>query len=497
MSGRNVSAGAVLLCAVLTAGPAGAQRNLGFEEDAAATRPPPGWRVRAGGRTVVLDEGVSHEGAHSLRVSGGDGAARLTQTVSSGALKGDRLRLSGYLRVENVDTGAAALWLRIDGPDHLLYIDGMRDRGASGTADWTRYTIDAPLFETETRITFGATFTGSGTAWLDDVTLEGVGTDALPPPSAAAANYVDRALQIMEEHSIRRSFIDWPTFRAKVMAQARGAQTETDAYLALRYALAELRDGHSYLMTRRQAAILNAAPVSNARTLRRALQPRGQRLVGNVGYVSVPGYGGGTHDDQVRFATDLQTIISELDVAGACGWIVDLRGNRGGNLWPMLVGVGPLLGDGIVGASVYPDGTRIPLEYRLGQGRFGDYVQLRVNTPYQLAGAPEPVAVLTDALTASSAETVAMAFRGRPATRSFGDVTRGVNTGNRTFPLSDGAALILTVAATADRAGRIDTAGLTPDEPVDADADGVALEAQPVVDAALRWLESQAACRRD
>jgi len=33
------------------------------------------------------------------------------------------------------------------------------------------------------------------------------------------------------------------------------------------------------------------------------------------------------------------------------GWIVDLRGNGGGNMWPMLAGVGPVLGEGVVGSS--------------------------------------------------------------------------------------------------------------------------------------------------
>ena len=36
-------------------------------------------------------------------------------------------------------------------------------------------------------------------------------------------------------------------------------------------------------------------------------------------------------------------------------WIVDLRGNYGGNIWPMIAGVGPVLGEGIIGWIVYND----------------------------------------------------------------------------------------------------------------------------------------------
>ena len=34
------------------------------------------------------------------------------------------------------------------------------------------------------------------------------------------------------------------------------------------------------------------------------------------------------------------------------GWIVDLRGNFGGNMWPMLLSVEPLIGNGTLGYFV-------------------------------------------------------------------------------------------------------------------------------------------------
>src|SRR5690348_5042975 len=47
----------------------------------------------------------------------------------------------------------------------------------------------------------------------------------------------------------------------------------------------------------------------------------------------------------VRFETNLQRIIGDLDRYHPDGWVVDLRGNVGGNMWPMLAGIGPLLGE--------------------------------------------------------------------------------------------------------------------------------------------------------
>jgi hypothetical protein len=46
----------------------------------------------------------------------------------------------------------------------------------------------------------------------------------------------------------------------------------------------------------------------------------------------------------LRFATRIHEIIDQLHKKHPCGWIIDLRGNVGGNMWPMLAGAGPLLG---------------------------------------------------------------------------------------------------------------------------------------------------------
>jgi C-terminal processing protease CtpA/Prc len=213
-----------------------------------------------------------------------------------------------------------------------------------------------------------------------------------------------------------------------------------------------------------------------------------------VAYLAVPGFAGGAPAAQVEFAESIKNLIQQHDSEASCGWIVDLRQNGGGNLWPMLAGVGALLGNGAVGASVYPDGRRVSVWYRDGQAGFGDYVQLRVNDVYRPPRLPA-VAVLTGPGTGSSAEVLALAFRGRPGARSFGAPTAGVSTGTRTFALADGAALILAVAATSDRLGRVYSGPLDPDEAVVGETTARAPTADPLVATAQRWLSANDVCR--
>jgi C-terminal processing protease CtpA/Prc len=265
----------------------------------------------------------------------------------------------------------------------------------------------------------------------------------------------------------------------------------------VRYAIAALGDRHSYFQTPRAAAALRVAAVANARTGQALVAPAARVLEGGVAYLAVPGFAGGAPTAQVEFAESIKNLIQQHDLAASCGWILDLRQNGGGNLWPMLAGVGALLGDGPVGASVYPDGRRVPVWYRDGQAGFGDYVQLRVNDVYRPTRLPA-VAVLIGPGTGSSAEVLALAFRGRPEARSFGAPTAGVSTGTRTFALADGAALVVAVAATSDRLGRIYTGPLDPDEAVAAvaaEATALDVAADSLVATAQRWLTARDACR--
>jgi carboxyl-terminal processing protease len=499
-------------CGVAAA--AAAQLNLGFEAlDAGAA--PLGWSYTGGGALVTSD-GAAAEGGRSLKVTrtSAGGVTRISQRVPAAALRAGsapgrtaRLRLRGVARTE---AGVSpAVWLRVDGPGGPLFLDSggygrelpaepgaEPAQAASGGPEWRRYEIELPLPQDADEVVFGVSARGRGSAWFDALELEALVTDAWPPAAPAAARYVEAALALMREHSLRRSEIDWPTLRAQALEHARGARTAADAHLAVRFAVRELGDRHSYLQSAAATRALATTAVSNARTGTPPAPPQGRRIGERLAYLLVPSFAGGTPLQQVEFAETVKSAIQANDGPEICGWVVDLRQNSGGNLWPMLAGLGPLLGEGSLAASVYPDGRRTPVWYRDGQAGFGDYTQLRVRSPYSPL-APMPVAVLLGPATASSAEVLAVAFRGRAATRSFGAPTRGLSAGNRTFALADGASLVLTVAATSDRAGEIHSGPIVPDEVVAgrAEASGTRAPADAAFDAAVAWLSAGDSCR--
>lgn len=303
--------------------------------------------------------------------------------------------------------------------------------------------------------------------------------------SAEALAYLDTALDFMQEHSINREQINWDALRTRTYRRAFGAQTTADTYRAIQYALGDLGDNHSYLMTPEQVAQMEDGTMVAAIS-----GPSGRLLEGRLGYVYLPSWAG-THEAADEHATAIQDIIRDLDAQDPCGWIVDLRENLGGAMWPMLAGIGPILGEGLAGSVVAPDGSMIHCYYINGQAIYGDEVQTEIKgAAYTLSEPLPPVAVLTGLSTSSSGEAIVIAFRGRPDTRSFGKATSGLSTATREIELSDGAWLILAVSTFTDRTGQVYGSKIAPDEIVNQPKG----QDDPTLQAAVDWLLGQSAC---
>jgi C-terminal processing protease CtpA/Prc len=290
-----------------------------------------------------------------------------------------------------------------------------------------------------------------------------------------AARYVGFALDVMEARSIRRHEIDWPAFRAQTFADAGNARTFEATYDAIRAAVARLGDNHSAFLVP-SAAVAEPDPSPD---------PTARLIEAGVGYLEVPPFAG--LDTGGDLASLYHSLIEGVDTLGACRWVVDLRGNTGGNQWPMLAGVGPILGEGTVGYFVDPDSLVNTWTYEDGVAALDGFPQAGATVPYDLA-VPPLVALLTDSLTASSGEAIAVAFRERAAVRSFGGATYGVSTANDGFWMEDGALLVVTVTALADRSGAVYGGALVPGSSVVGTKTGDRAT-DAALDAALVWLE--------
>jgi C-terminal processing protease CtpA/Prc len=220
------------------------------------------------------------------------------------------------------------------------------------------------------------------------------------------------------------------------------------------------------------------------------LAPTGRWLEGGIGYLELPGVSSGPK--AANYDDTLHERLAEFDDGSLRGFIVDLRRNTGGTLWPMLAGIGPLAGAGKVGAFVSAHGgADWTYDAELGAATSETYELARVAEPFPLLD-DLPVAVLTGPLTAQAGEALVVAFAGRARTRRFGQGTRGLPTSNTQIPLADGALLVLTVTVHADRTGTRYDDVIPPDETVAIDWTRFGTADDPVIAAACRWLASAA-----
>ena len=309
-----------------------------------------------------------------------------------------------------------------------------------------------------------------------------------PMLSAKAKAYLTAALDIMQQHSVNRKKINWTVLRREAFVDANGAKTPADTYFAIELIVGALGDHHSFFLDPQTAKQWEAAKITSDE------QPQGHLLAHGIGYLLLPHFLPIQQQDETQYALLAQQVIRRADQAEACGWIVDLRTNGGGNMWPMLDGVGPLLGEGVVGSFVDSDGVKQAWSYQHGQAQLAGSTLTGVENPYHLKHPLPPVAVLTGPKTASAGEAIVVAFRGRPSTRSFGEPTAGVPTANQGFSLSNGALLVLTVAVDADRTGRTYDSAIPPDQLVPVDLSQIGTPADGGVQAATTWLHKREGC---
>jgi carboxyl-terminal processing protease len=202
------------------------------------------------------------------------------------------------------------------------------------------------------------------------------------------------------------------------------------------------------------------------------------------------------------YARTLRELIVSLDARGATAWVVDLRLNGGGNIWPMLAGLAPLLGDGPAATSIgrAPGGGPAVATTGLegdgawlddGTGRRTQFTLAWEGPGVGPAQAQSRIGVLLGPWTMSSGELVAVALASRAGTRSFGEPTAGLTTATGFFPLSDGSALVLPVSRMATVGGPAIVGPIRPDEAAPF-GDWPRVDDEPVR-VALEWLGAPAA----
>ncbi|MGN7382161.1 helix-turn-helix domain-containing protein [Paenibacillus sp. SAFN-117] len=142
---------------------------------------PYGWKL-TGTHPHLYTMGVDRLVTHQGRASGYlmseseqlEGFATMMQMFKADRYLGKRLRLTGFVKSDDVK-GWAGLWMRIDGADEdMLGFDNMGNRPIGGTTPWSQYSIVLDVPKSSKEIAIGVLLYGPGKIWVDSLRLDEV-----------------------------------------------------------------------------------------------------------------------------------------------------------------------------------------------------------------------------------------------------------------------------------------------------------------------------------
>jgi carboxyl-terminal processing protease len=257
--------------------------------------------------------------------------------------------------------------------------------------------------------------------------------------------FIKEISKIIKEKSLFTDSLNWNQISQELVALPLGKNDSADHKIVFDYFIKTLRnvgDKHSLFLTQ---ANINSFTSKNSEPK----QPESKYLGSGIGLIKVPKCMTFNSTKDKDFANSIRYQIKKIDTENEIiGWVIDLRNNGGGNMWPMVAGLNALMEDGVVGYLVGTTNNK-EQKWKTENGKIN--YSREITDSYKVNKINNKIAVLIDSMTGSSGEMTAITFIGLPNVKLFGQPSAGYTTANSTFYLSDGTQLYLATNYVADR----------------------------------------------
>nr|WP_314497806.1 S41 family peptidase [uncultured Chryseobacterium sp.] len=270
--------------------------------------------------------------------------------------------------------------------------------------------------------------------------------------SDSIRTYVTEALNKMKSKSVNKSKLNWEEIFEKTFKETSEAKTVKDTYPGIKKALQSLNDSHSNFYPEE---VIRVYTLGYKATGQEFPVIKSELMENSYAYISLPDIGSFNKDDWNQYINTFYSKVHELQKHNPKGWIIDLRGNFGGMLYPMYAAVAPFIDRKNAVGTKDAEGAVEYYNYKKGKFYEGSTVtqvfQVTQQQPKQIKA---PIALLVNKVTGSSAEFITAAFVGQKNVKIIGTNTQGLTSGNQEYKLSDGSFLVLTIGNIVDRTGK-------------------------------------------
>lgn len=310
---------------------------------------------------------------------------------------------------------------------------------------------------------------------------------------------VDSVYNFIKFNSVHQNQVDWKKTDSVFYQKLNDALAIEDTLNAFVYVLENLNDVHSqiyfnnqyygYYKTDYSAEELEKLKPLIEKSTATTNQLKTELIMQQYAYVRVPGYNCYNQNDIDSLGQILYDTIFHFARFNPKGFIIDLRLNGGGNVYPMIAGLSLLLGnEAIAFEKNYQDST-VRTWHILNGNLFMNETQLTfLKTKSIPKFAQIPVAILIGPATRSSGSMTAIAFKKRRFVKFFGEATAaGYTTSNGYYVFADNLSMNFAVNFVADRRGVVYKNNVAPDMEIKNGDNFESLKLDTKIKAALHW----------
>ncbi len=311
--------------------------------------------------------------------------------------------------------------------------------------------------------------------------------------------FLDTVVNIIHKEALNKDSVNWTLLSKEVYEKTVNAKKLPDVIPAIQYIFDQLHDNHGAIIYKHIQYGSHKIKPSYSKELMEQIKTIGtspklkvQILENNYGYILIPSINSTNVQENSRYAQEIKDSIYSISSKKLKGWIIDLRLNPGGSMYPMIGGIGSIIGDGTAGTFIN-NNKHILNVWSIKNGDV--YIDTMRNTytinPNNINYTSTKIAVLIGPITQSAGEATAISMKGRLNTRFFGENTGGFTTGNVTHILNNNISLLVATSVETDRNNNEYRTVVTPDVLIYGGDNFFDLYKDKKIEAALSWFKSR------